>query len=424
MRVLIIGSGGREHALVWKISQSPLVSGIFCAPGNAGTEFIGENVSIRPDEIEKLVRFAREKRIDLTVVGPEQPLVLGIVDRFEEEELKIFGPSQKAAELEGSKAFAKELMQRYAIPSASFRVFTDVDRAKDSLENHPYPLVIKADGLAAGKGVLICASKQEAQDALCRIMRDRIFGAAGQKVVIENFLAGEEVSYLAFVDGETVLPMASSQDHKAIFDDDRGPNTGGMGAYSPAPALDAAMMERVTREIALPLVRGMKDMGRPYKGVLYVGLMLTADGPKVLEFNCRFGDPETQPILFRMKSDVIPLMQASIDGGLEKCSLEWTGAPAVCVVMASEGYPGPYKKGRLITGLNEKGGLERGMVFHAGVDRQEGRLLTNGGRVLGVTATGPDIQSARDNAYRAVAGIHWEGAYYRRDIARKALTRS
>lgn len=421
MKVLVIGNGGREHALVWKITQSPIVSKVYCAPGNTGTSFMGENVPIGAEEVERLLRFAKEKKIDLTVVGPEQPLVLGIVDCFEKEGLRIFGPSQKAAELEGSKSFAKEMMEKCGTPTASFRCFFDIGEARDHLENRKYPLVIKADGLAAGKGVVICHEKKDALEAINRIMGEKIFGQAGAKIVVEDFLVGEEASYLAFVDGKTILPMASSQDHKAIFDDDLGPNTGGMGAYSPAPVMDKKTMDKVTREIALPIVQGMEKEGRLYKGVLYVGLMMASEGPKVLEFNCRFGDPETQPILYRMKSDIVPLFQASIDGKLNELSIEWSDTPAVCVVMASQGYPDSYEKGIPITGLDERGGVEGAMAFHAGVDFKNGRFVTNGGRVLGVTASGHDIKASIENAYQAVSKIRWEGAYYRKDIGRKAM---
>ncbi len=424
MRVLVIGSGGREHALAWKINQSPMVSRVYCAPGNTGTSFACENVSIGIEDTERLLQFAKEKKVDLTVVGPEQPLVMGIVDLFEREGVRIFGPTQKAAELEGSKSFAKEIMRKCGIPTAGFASFTDPDQAKAYLENKEYPLVIKADGLAAGKGVIICGEKKKAFSAISQIMEEKTFGSAGGRIVIEDFLEGEEASYLAFVDGEHVLPMASSQDHKAVFDGDQGPNTGGMGAYSPAPVMDKKTMDRVTNEVALPVVKAMKNEGRPFKGILYAGLMISEKGPKVLEFNCRFGDPETQPVLLRMKSDIVPLFQASIEGNLDKHTIEWSETSAICVVMASRGYPGPYNKGMPISGLDAKGGVEGARVFHAGVDFTDGRIVTNGGRVLGVTAEGRDIKSAIDNAYAAVSRIKWEGAYYRRDIGKKALSLS
>ncbi len=421
MKILLIGSGGREHALAWKINQSPMVSKVYCAPGNAGTSFICENVPIAADDTEKLLSFAKEKSIDLTVVGPEQPLVLGIVNLFEKEGLAVFGPSEKAAELEGSKSFAKEIMKKYNLPTADFSTFSDADSAKAYLEKKEYPLVIKADGLAAGKGVLICNKKEEAIAAIEQIMEEKLFGQAGAQVVIEDFLVGEEASYLAFVDGENVLPMASSQDHKAVFDGDRGPNTGGMGAYSPAPIMNQEVMDMVTREVAEPMVKAMAKEGRLFKGILYAGLMMTSQGPKILEFNCRFGDPETQPILLRMKNDIIPIFQASINGSLDQCKVEWSDAPAVCVVMASKGYPGSYEKGLPISGLNSEGGLDDAMVFHAGTSLKSGETVTNGGRVLGVTATGQHIQGAIENAYHAVSKIKWDGAFYRTDIGRKAI---
>lgn len=424
MKVLIVGSGGREHTLAWKITQSPLVSRVFCAPGNAGTSFSCENVPIESEDIEKLAEFAKDNKIDLTIVGPEQPLVLGIVDCFQEKGMRIFGPSKKAAELEGSKSFAKEIMKKYGIPTAAFHSFADPKKAMDELENRKYPLVIKADGLAAGKGVIICQEKKEALEAIKQIMEEKAYGSAGNSIVIEGFLKGEEVSYLAFVDGENILPLASSQDHKAIFDGDKGPNTGGMGAYSPAPIMDQKLMDRVTEEIAKPVVNGMKLEGRPYKGILYAGLMIDEGNPKVLEFNCRLGDPETQPVLFRMKSDIIPVFQAAIDGKLGTQNIEWLDKPAVCVVMASKGYPGSYEKGLPIAGLDDKGDVEGGTVFHAGVAFKEDELVTNGGRVLGVTATGFDIKNAIDNVYRAVSKIHWDGVYYRKDIGSKAIGNS
>lgn len=422
MKVLVVGGGGREHALVWKIKQSPLVSQVFCAPGNAGTSFICENVSIGAGEIERLVQFAKEEKIGLTVIGPERALTMGIVDVFEKEGLRIFGPTQKAAELEGSKSFAKEIMKKYRIPTASFDSFTDADQARDYLGKKEFPLVVKADGLAAGKGVVLCGDKEEALAAINRIMDKKEFGSAGGRIVIEDFLEGEEASYLAFVDGEHVLPMASSQDHKAVFDEDRGPNTGGMGAYSPAPIMDRQTMDWVTEKVALPVIEAMKNEGKAFRGILYAGLMITGEGPKVLEFNCRFGDPETQPVLLRMKSDIVPLFQACMEGKLDKYSIEWTETSAVCVVMASQGYPGTFKKGLPVTGLDEKGGVEGAVVFHAGADLKDGRVVTNGGRVLGVTAEGRDIESAIDNAYNAVTKIQWDGVYFRKDIGKKALT--
>ena len=416
MRVLVIGGGGREHALVWKISQSPKVTEVFCAPGNAGTATIATNVPIPADQIDQLLQFAEENEIGLTVAGPEQPLVMGIVDRFQEKGLRIFGPSARAAELEGSKAFSKNIMKKYGLLTAEYEIFTSHEKARKYFDEETGPIVVKASGLAAGKGVILCQNAQEGRDAVDTIMKDKSFGEAGDEVVIEEFLEGPEVSVLAFTDGNTVLLMDSAQDHKAALDGDKGPNTGGMGAYSPAPVFTDILRQKVRDKIMFPLVRAMKAEGRPYKGILYAGLMLTKHGPKILEFNARFGDPETQPLLVRMESDIVPLFEACVDGTLDQCDLQWKPESSVCVVMAAKGYPGSYEKGKEIFELDEAGALPDVVVFHAGTKSEDGKVLTNGGRVLGVTATGPDTASAIAKAYEAVGKIKWDGIHYRTDI--------
>ena len=417
MRVLVIGGGGREHALIWKISQSPKVTEVFCAPGNAGTAAIANNVPIPADKIDQLLEFAQENEIGLTVVGPEQPLVMGIVDRFQEKGLRIFGPSARAAELEGSKAFSKNIMKKYDLLTAEYETFTSHEKAILYVDKENGPIVVKASGLAAGKGVILCRNAEEGRNAVDTIMKDKSFGSAGDEVVIEEFLEGQEVSVLAFTDGNTVLLMDSAQDHKAALDGDQGPNTGGMGAYSPAPVFTDLIRQKVRDNIMFPLVRAMKAEGRPYQGIIYAGLMLTKLGPKILEFNARFGDPETQPLLVRMESDIIPLFEACIDGTLEQCDLKWKPETSVCVVMAAKGYPGSYEKGKEISGLDEAGALPDVVVFHAGTKGEGGKVLTNGGRVLGITATGPDTPSAIAKAYEAVSKIKWDGIHYRKDIA-------
>ncbi len=416
MRVLVIGGGGREHALVWKINQSPKVTEVFCAPGNAGTAEIATNVPIPADQIDALIAFAQENDIGLTVVGPEQPLVMGIVDRFQEKGLRIFGPSARAAELEGSKAFSKDIMKKYGLPTAEYKIFTSHEEALKYLANETGPIVVKASGLAAGKGVILCRNAEEGRNAVDTIMKDKSFGDAGDQVVIEEFLQGQEVSVLAFTDGNSVLLLDSAQDHKAALDGDLGPNTGGMGAFSPAPVFTDALRQSVCDTIMLPLVRAMEKEGRLYRGILYAGLMLTEQGPKTLEFNARFGDPETQPLLMRMANDIVPLFEACIDGTLDQCELQWKPEPSVCVVMAAKGYPGSYAKGKEISGLKEAGALPDVVVFHAGTKEADGKALTSGGRVLGVTATGSDIQSDIAKAYEAVAKIQWDGIHYRKDI--------
>ena len=421
MRVLIVGGGGREHALAWKIAQSPRVSKLYCAPGNAGIAQVAECVDIPADEVQALLRFAQRERIDLTVVGPEAPLVAGIVDRFEAHGLAIFGPSQRAAELEGSKVLAKHIMRKHAIPTAHYDVFDIVDAAEDHVRKASFPLVVKADGLAAGKGVIVCRKREEALEAISRIMKERVFGDAGNHLVVEDCLVGEEASILALTDGRTILPIPCAQDHKPIFDGDQGPNTGGMGAYSPAPVITPAQYARIEREILIPIVHAMNAEDRRYRGVIYAGLMMTDDGPRVLEFNVRFGDPETQPILFRLQGDLVPVLAAIARGNLQDAALDWDPRPAVCVVIASGGYPGHYEKGRAIAGLDEAAAVPDTMVFHAGTALKEGRIVTAGGRILGVTARGDSVQAAIDRAYEAVRKIRIKDMHYRTDIGAKAL---
>ncbi len=421
MKILVVGGGGREHALAWKIKQSPQCTKLLCAPGNAGTAKLGTNVGTGAEDIDGLLKLATDQKIDLTVVGPEAPLCEGIVDRFEAEGLRVFGPCAAAAKLEGDKAYAKTVMRQVAVPTAEARIFEDFKSAYDYVATRDEPLVVKASGLAAGKGVIVCDQPSEALLALERVMKDREFGAAGDTVVVEERLEGQEASILAFVDGRSIYVMESSQDHKAIGEGDTGPNTGGMGAYSPAPIVTDAMMAQIEREVLVPVVDAMNREGVPYKGVLYAGLMLTPGGPKVLEFNCRFGDPEAQPVLMRLKSDLVEVMDAVIDGKLDQVGLEWDSRPTVCVVMASGGYPGSYEKGKVITGLDEAGAIDDVVVFHAGTKLDDGQVVTSGGRVLGVTALGTDIADAKQRAYQAVDKIHFDGAYCRRDIADKAI---
>jgi phosphoribosylamine---glycine ligase len=421
MKVLVVGSGGREHALVWKLAQSPLLSRLYCAPGNAGTNEQAENVPINADDIPGLLAFARERAIDFTVVGPERPLALGIVDRFRQAGLAIFGPTQQAAQLETSKAFAKALMIKYGIPTAAFRAFSDPEQAVAYIAQHDVPLVVKADGLAAGKGVIICKTHQSAYHAVDQVMRAKVFGEAGRQVVIEEFLQGDEVSFFALTDGTSLVPLAACQDHKAIYDADEGPNTGGMGAYSPVPVVDGMLSKRVMAEIMRPIVRAMAAEGRLYQGVLFAGLMLVDRRPYVLEFNARFGDPEAQVLMMRLDSDLLPLLLATIQGTIAHQACRWMEDAAVCVVMASRGYPEEYESGKPITGLDRATEASGIAAFHAGTAHREGRLVTSGGRVLGVTARGPDLIAALERVYRAVHGITWDGVHYRTDIGRKAL---
>lgn len=423
MRVLVVGSGGREHALAFKISQSPVLTKLYIAPGNAGTKQHGQTVAIAADDVAGLVGFAKKEKIELVVVGPEVPLVAGLVDALEAEGIKAFGPSQSAAELEGSKVFMKKLMRSFSVPTAPFQVFSDYEGACAHIETRSLPLVVKADGLAAGKGVIVCRTSEEALDALRVTMKDRKFGDAGVQVVIEDCIEGEEASILAFCDGKSIYPLETSQDHKAVFDGDTGPNTGGMGAYSPAPVITSKLMDSIERDILVPTMHGMSHQRRSYKGVLYAGLMKGDEGLTVLEYNCRFGDPETQPLLMRLKSDLLPVLMAVVQEKLEDTVLEWDPRPAVCVVMASPGYPGPYPKGLVIEGIDEADKNRDVKVFHAGTAFQDGKVVTSGGRVLGVTALGATIAEARDAAYDAVNKIHFDGAHFRTDIAHRALSR-
>jgi len=423
MKVLVIGGGGREHALVWKIAQSPLVSKVYCAPGNPGIGQLAENVPIRVDELDALLAFARSEGIGLTVVGPEQPLSMGIVDLFEEQGLKVFGPRKNAAIIEASKAFSKDLMQKYGVPTAAYGVFTDVAEAEAFINRTGAPIVVKADGLAAGKGVIIARTCEEALSAVRDMLSGNAFGSAGARVVIEEFLSGEEASFLAITDGSTIIPLASAQDHKAIFDGDTGPNTGGMGAYSPAPVVTQAVHDVAMAEVLRRTVDGMAAEGRPYRGVLYAGLMVKEGEVKTLEFNARFGDPECQPLLMRMKSDIVPILMAVAEGDLAGRSIEWHDKAAVCVVMASEGYPGEYRTGDGISGLDKAAELDGLFVFHAGTTVKDEQCVTGGGRVLGVTALGTTVRQAIDLAYQGVERISWHGVQYRKDIGAKALNR-
>jgi len=423
MKVLVVGGGGREHALVWKLSREARAREIYCVPGNGGIARIARCSPMGAEDLEGLVRFAKDNQIDLTIVGPELPLAMGIVDRFREEGLRIFGPSKGAAQLEGSKAFAKDLMKRYNIPSAEYKTFEDRDEAAAYIRTKGTPIVVKADGLAAGKGVAIAETVEEALEALDRIMVQKVFGESGRKVVIEERLEGEEASFIAFSDGRNILPLASSQDHKPVCDNDRGPNTGGMGAYSPAPVVTPAVHQRIMHDIMVQTIRALAAEGYPYRGILYAGLMIRDGLPKVLEFNCRFGDPETQPIVVRMKGDLLPLLEACIDGNLVAHEISWDPRAAVCVVMASHGYPGVYEKGKVITGLSEAEKANEATIFHAGTKFEDGRFLTAGGRVLGVTGLGSGIREAMKTTYKVVSLIHWDGVHYRRDIGEKALSR-
>ena len=426
MKIFVIGGGGREHTLIWKLNKSKNTEKIYCCPGNGGIQQEAEIVNLDIKDFKSLAEFAKEKSIDLTVVGPESPLVDGIVNVFNEYGLNIFGPTKEAAILEGSKVFAKQFMKRHNIPTADFAVFDSSDeeclkKSKELIDKNGNARVVKADGLAAGKGVTVCKNVAEAKWAVERIVLRKAFGSAGNKFVLENRLYGEEVSILAFVDGENIVPMLSSQDYKQIYNGDRGPNTGGMGAYAPVPFLSSEVNEEIYNKILLPTVKGLKEDGIVYKGVLYAGLMLTKDGPEVLEFNCRFGDPESQPILFLLKSDLIEIMEKTINGELKGVSLEWNDKFAACVVIASEGYPGSYAKGMEVTGLEELNSLENLEVFHAGTKLKNNKIFTNGGRVLGVTSSGTTLRKALDNAYMGVERIFFEGKYFRKDIGFRAF---
>jgi phosphoribosylamine--glycine ligase len=421
--VLLVGGGGREHALAWKLAQSPRLGRMIAAPGNPGIAAHARCVAVKDTAVDELVALARRERPGLVVVGPEAPLALGLADRLRAAGFAVFGPSRAAARLESSKAFAKDLMARHGIPTARFRTLHDAEGARRYCRELGAPLVVKADGLAAGKGVVVCRTLDEADRAVALCFEDRAFGDAGLTVVIEEFLDGEEASFFALADGAAVLPLAGAQDHKTVFDGDRGPNTGGMGAYSPAPVLDEAMQERVMAEIARPVIAAMAKEGAPYAGVLYVGLMITREGPKVIEFNCRFGDPECQAIVPRLRDDLLALLEAAATGRGLPAALAWSERASVCVVMASGGYPGRYETGRPITGIEAAAALRDVHVFHAGTARHDGTLVTAGGRVLGVQALGEDVATAIRAAYAGVERIRFDGAHYRRDIGHHALRR-
>lgn len=424
MKVLIIGGGGREHTLVWKLSQSRRVDKIFCAPGNAGISELAECLDIKTEDIESLLNFARYEWIDLTVVGPEAPLVMGIVDAFRKDRLRIFGPLASGARLEGSKVFAKDFMRKYGIPTAEYKTFTSYLHAEEYVRLKGAPIVIKADGLAGGKGVFVAESVDEAIDALKKIMKEKVFGDAGNRVVVEQCLKGEEVSFMVLTDGKTILPLATSQDYKRIYNNDRGPNTGGMGAYSPAPVITKRLHSEIMSGIMKPLLKGLKREGIDYRGIIYAGLMICNGKPYVLEFNCRFGDPEAQPVLMRLKGDLFDAMKATVDGRLRDAKLSWRKDASVCVVISSKGYPNAYEKGKIIRGLDTLKGSDDLFVFHAGTSLSDGELVTSGGRVLGVTASGKNIKDAKDRAYRAIGKIHFDGMHYRKDIGDKALKNS
>jgi phosphoribosylamine--glycine ligase len=423
MKVLVIGSGGREHALVWKLRQSPRVTQLYCAPGNGGIADEATCVAADVKNIDSLVALADQIRPDLTVVGPEVPLQLGVVDEFSKRGWRIFGPSKAAAQLESSKSFAKQFMQRHRIPTAHYAICNSMDEVQHSLPHFHAPLVVKADGLAAGKGVVICKTKDEAMSVCSEMLSGKMLGEAGAKVVLEECLQGEEVSFLVLSDGERVVPMVAAQDHKRVGDGDTGPNTGGMGAYSTSTILDDQMSQWLVQHVAKPVVAGMKAEGAEFKGVLYCGLMMTARGPMVLEFNCRFGDPETQPLMMRMENDLVDAIEASVEGRVSDGDFRWSRDPAVCVVIASGGYPGTFAVGKKIIGLDEAAKVAGVKVFHAGTSRNDGTYLTAGGRVLGVTARAKDLQSAVDRAYQATSKIGFEGSHYRKDIAARALNR-
>ena len=421
MKVLVVGSGGREHALTWKLAQSPHLDALFCAPGNPGTRSLARNVAIEPDDIAALRRFARNEQIDLTVVGPEAPLALGITDAFEADGLRVFGPTQAAAQLESSKIFAKRFMLEAGIPTAGAATFDDLAAAESHIRGHDGPMVVKADGLAAGKGVTVCQNRDDALRAVRQAMKEGVFGEAGHRVVLEEFLDGEEASFHVLVDGRNVVPLATSQDHKRAYDGDRGPNTGGMGAYAPAPVVSDGLRQRIMDEIVMPTVNGMAARGTPYRGVLYAGLMIVENRPYVIEFNVRFGDPETQVLLMLLHDDLLPLLDGAARGQLGDQGAQSLPGAAVCVVMAAQGYPGSYPRGTPITGIETAVYQPNAQVFHAGTEERDGRLVTSGGRVLGVTAHSAGIAEAIAGAYRAVECIEWPGRQYRRDIGRRAL---
>jgi phosphoribosylamine--glycine ligase len=427
MNVLVVGSGGREHALAWKLAQSPRADRVFVAPGNAGTAVDAENVDIPPNDFDRLIKFSKENAVELAVIGPEVPLADGIVDAFNNAKVRVFGPTKSAAQLEASKAFCKDMMHHADIPTGDYQVFHSAANATRFIsdrypeESDYVPQVIKADGLAAGKGVIVCDTRDEALDAIRLLSNSEKFGKSGNTLVIEEKLVGQEASILAITDGRTILPLPVSQDHKPAFDGDKGPNTGGMGAYCPAPIVDEALMRSVQERILVPIVHAMKRKRHPFRGVLYAGIMVTNQGPKVLEFNVRFGDPECQPVLMRLQSDLLDVIEATVDGTLDELPpLRWDPRPSVCVVMASEGYPGAYERGKPIRGLNDAAAIPDVKVFHAGTATLDDQVVSNGGRVLGVTALGNSIPSAKLQAYKAVKCIRWDGAWCRKDISDKA----
>lgn len=425
MRILVVGSGGREHALCWAIAASPLTAKLYCAPGNAGIEQEAECVPIKAEDIDGIRSFAKQEAIDLVVVGPEAPLVAGLADRLREDGIPVFGPSAAAAALEGSKGFSKDICRKYNIPTADYGRFTDADAAKAFIREMGAPIVVKADGLAAGKGVTVATSEEEALKAVDAAMLDGAFGDAGAEVVVEEFMAGEELSFFALSDGETALPLASAQDHKQVGDGDTGPNTGGMGAYSPAPVCTPEMEQRIIDNVLNPTIAAMKSEGAPYQGVLFIGLMITDEGPKVVEYNVRFGDPECQVLMMRLQSDLLPALIACAKGGLKNIDLRWRDETAMTVVLASQGYPGTYQKGTLIRNVDGAEADDAVTVFHAGTSRNEfGGLIATGGRVLNVTASGPTVTDARESAYKAVDLIEWPEGFCRRDIGHRALNRS
>jgi len=424
MKVLIIGSGGREHALAWKIKKSKKLKKLYCAPGNGGTHAIATNVPIKADDLDALSKFCTDEKIDLTIVGPEVPLALGIVDLFQSKGLRVFGPTKEAARLESSKIFTKELCEKKNIPTAWFKTFTDAEKAKGFVRSKGAPIVIKADGLAAGKGVIIANSEKEAFNAIDNILLKKAFGSSGDKIVVEECLEGEEASIIVISDGENIAPLASSQDHKRIFDDDKGPNTGGMGAYSPAPIVTDQVFNATLSKIIKPAIDGMRERGVPHKGVLYAGVMITKEGPKLLEFNVRFGDPETQAILPRLNSDLLELIELSIDGALKNRNFNWSKKDCVCVVMASGGYPGKYEKGKEISGLENAEELKDILIFHAGTEFKKEKIITTGGRVLNVVGLGDGIKDAIDKTYDACKAISFDSMHYRKDIGKKALQKT
>ena len=423
MKVLVVGSGGREHALCWKLSQSPLLTKLWCAPGNAGIAAVAENVAIGAEKVDELVAFAQTHAVDLVVVGPEAPLVAGLADKCRAQGIKVFGPSAAAAELEGSKGFMKDMAAKAGIPTAWYGRFTDMAQAKDFIRAKGAPIVVKTDGLAAGKGVVVAMTLQEALDAVDMMMGDKVFGDAGNELVIEEFLDGEECSFFALCDGTTALPLVAAQDHKRVGDGDTGPNTGGMGAYSPAPVVTPEIQDKIMRSSILPLVRTMAAEGKPYTGVLFAGIMVTSAGPKLLEYNVRFGDPECQVLMARLKSDLLPVLLAGAEGKLAGVSLEWHDEPALVVVMAAKGYPGSYDKNTVIGGLDEAGAVEGVAILHAGTAVKDGQIVAIGGRVLGVTAIGATVSQARERAYQAVDRLVWPEGFCRRDIAWRAVAR-